>query len=168
MSENISLEVEGGPADHDEKAKVSLYVYDLSHGMAKVYGPLFGLDIEGVWHTAVVVHHKEIYFGSGILVSDPGKTHLGSPQKILDMGVTEVPWELIEDYLASLRDKYSAEHYHLLNHNCNHFSDELLEFLTGTHVPQSIMSVAEQVAATPLGSMINDSLGNDGGASLVP
>lgn len=168
MSDSLNLEVSGEPADHEEKARVQLYIYDLSHGMGKLYAPLFGLNIEGVWHTAVVVHNKEIYFGSGIFVNDPGKTHLGAPDRVLDMGTTEVPWEVIEEYLDSLRHKYSASQYHLLNHNCNHFSDELLDFLTGKNVPEDIMNVAEQVAATPLGSMISGSLGDDGGASFVP
>ena len=36
---------------------VQVYIYDLSQGMASQLGPqLIGRPIEGIWHTAVVVH----------------------------------------------------------------------------------------------------------------
>ena len=36
---------------------VEVYVYDLSQGMASQLGSqLIGRPIEGIWHTAVVVH----------------------------------------------------------------------------------------------------------------
>ena len=39
---------------------VTLYVYDLSQGMAKQFSPaLVGEVIEGIWHTAIVVYGTE-------------------------------------------------------------------------------------------------------------
>ena len=40
---------------------VELYIYDLTQGMASSMAPMLGLNfnLEGVWHTAIVVHGKE-------------------------------------------------------------------------------------------------------------
>lgn len=47
---------------------VQLYIYDLSAGAAALMsGMLLGRHIEGIWHTAVVVHgHEYFYGGQGI------------------------------------------------------------------------------------------------------
>lgn len=67
---------------------VKLYIYDLSGGLAKRFAPMFGIDfdIEGIWHTSVVVHGMEVFFGSdGIQFSQPGGTSLGCPLLQHDM-----------------------------------------------------------------------------------
>ncbi|XP_016665000.1 desumoylating isopeptidase 1-like [Acyrthosiphon pisum] len=53
--------------------EVQLYVYDLTGGMAKTLGQsLLQKNIEGIWHTAIIVFGKEYFFGSnGISVCDP-------------------------------------------------------------------------------------------------
>ncbi|GMM53173.1 hypothetical protein DASB73_041360 [Starmerella bacillaris] len=148
---------------------VQLYVYDLSKGLARSFGPMLGLSIEGVWHSAIVVHGKEIYFGQGIHVCDAGKTHLGAAEKVEQLGKTELPWEIIAEYLEDINERWSAEKYHLLEHNCNHFSAYLSEFLTGAGIPLYVSSVASQVAATPFGQMLSQQLAfNNGGATWVP
>ena len=60
---------------------VKLFIYDLSGGMAKRFAPLFGIDfeIEGIWHTSIVVHGMEVFFGSeGIQYCKPGGTAMRS------------------------------------------------------------------------------------------
>lgn len=55
-----------------EKAKVKVYLYDISNGMAKSLSPmLIGKQIEAVWHTGLVVYGNEYYFGGGICVGAP-------------------------------------------------------------------------------------------------
>jgi len=45
---------------------VTLYVYDISQGMARQLSmPILGKQIDGVWHTSVVCYGKEYFFGSG-------------------------------------------------------------------------------------------------------
>lgn len=40
----------------NQSKKVTLYVYDLSQGMASVMAPMIvGRPVEGVWHTSIVV-----------------------------------------------------------------------------------------------------------------
>lgn len=148
---------------------VQLYVYDLSKGMAKLYAPMLGLDIEGVWHSAVVVHGKEIYFGQGIHVFDAGKTHMGAPERVVELGHTELPWEIIEEYLADCEEKWAADKYHLLDNNCNHFSNSFVDFLNGGAIPGYITETASKVAATPFGQMLSMQLAADNrGATWVP
>lgn len=150
-------------------SKVQLYVYDLSKGMAKAYAPMFGLDIDGVWHSAVVVHGKEIYFGQGVSIFDAGLTHLGQPDKIIDIGETEIPWDVIEEYVTTnLETEWNASKYHLLDHNCNHFSEELCQFLTNKSIPKEILETASKVAATPFGQALSRQLGPSGGSDWVP
>ena len=51
---------------------VSLHVYDLSGGMAKSMSKqLVGKQIDGIWHTGIVVYGKEYYYGGGISYDNP-------------------------------------------------------------------------------------------------
>jgi desumoylating isopeptidase 1 len=50
-----------------QKFKVKINLYDLSGGMAKVFSPMFlGKEIQGIWHTGIIVYGIEYYFGGGI------------------------------------------------------------------------------------------------------
>ena len=38
-----------------KEEKVTLFVYDLSNGMARTFGPMIvGRVVEGIWHTSIV------------------------------------------------------------------------------------------------------------------
>lgn len=58
---------------------MQLYVYDLSKGLA---GPLTavqlaGRQIDGVWHTSIVVFGKEITYAlDGIGIAPPGQSYV--------------------------------------------------------------------------------------------
>lgn len=58
--------------------EVALYVYDLSHGLARQLSPAFlGEQVDGIWHTSVVAWNREIFFGNGVaVVSPPGTSHV--------------------------------------------------------------------------------------------
>ncbi|XP_070267314.1 desumoylating isopeptidase 1 isoform X1 [Myotis yumanensis] len=56
---------------------VKLYVYDLSKGLARRLSPIMlGKQLEGIWHTSIVVHKDEFFFGSGGISSCPPGFHL--------------------------------------------------------------------------------------------
>lgn len=136
-------------------SSVKLYIYDLSRGMAKLYAPmLLGQDLEGVWHSSLVVHNREIYYGQGIFCVPPGTTHLGAPHRVIDLGESELPLEVIEEYLEEVRPEWTADRYHLFLNNCNDFSDSLAEFLVGKGIPSYVKDVAKTVAGTPFGQML--------------
>uniref|UniRef100_A0A4W3GZE9 palmitoyl-protein hydrolase n=1 Tax=Callorhinchus milii TaxID=7868 RepID=A0A4W3GZE9_CALMI len=83
---------------------VKLYVYDLSRGLARQFSPMMlGKQLDGIWHTAVVVNGEEFFYGSsGIANCQPGGTLLGPPDSVIDLGTTEVTEEIFMDYLSSL------------------------------------------------------------------
>eukprot|EP00731_Ephydatia_muelleri_P030207 Em0021g730a len=126
--------------------RVQLYVYDLTKGLAAQLSPLFlGKQIEGVWHTGVVVYGTEYFFGGlGIEYTSPGTLPmLGSPDKKVDLGSTSIPEDVFMDYLYDISSQYFPETYHLLEHNCNHFSNEVAQFLTGNKIPSYISDPAQ-------------------------
>ncbi|KAK8845473.1 hypothetical protein IAR55_006186 [Kwoniella newhampshirensis] len=133
-------------------SKVQLYVYDLSHGMAKSMSlMLTGKQIDGIWHTAVVAYGREIFYGQGILESVPGTTHHGPPLHMIDVGETHIDESTLNEYLRSLGEMYTPTKYHLIEFNCNHFSADLVGFLTGQDIPSWISDLPAEFLSTPFG-----------------
>lgn len=134
---------------------VELYIYDLSQGMARQFSlAVTGVQIDAIYHTSIVFGNVEYFFGQGIHRKVPGSTHHGRPMKIMKLGKTELPPELIEDYLESLESIYTPESYDLFLHNCNNFSQDLAVFLVGKSIPEEITSLPETFLQTPMGQMI--------------
>ncbi|XP_008304590.1 desumoylating isopeptidase 1-like [Stegastes partitus] len=153
---------------------VKLYIYDLSRGMARQLSPvMLGKQLDGIWHTAIVVHGKEYFFvGEGINDCPPGGTPLGEPDSVVDMGFTEVPAELFMEYLMSLAEStYSGDKYNLFEHNCNSFSNEVAQFLTGKKIPSYITDLPSEVLSTPFGQALRPLLDsvviNPGGNNIT-
>ncbi len=68
----------------------------------------------------------------------PGTTHHGQPMKVIDCGRTEIDEETFHEYLVSLREMYTPSAYHLMDFNCNHFTADVVGFLTGATIPSWI------------------------------
>ncbi|KGB77278.2 hypothetical protein CNBG_3116 [Cryptococcus deuterogattii R265] len=133
-------------------SKVQLYVYDLSHGLAKSMSlMLTGKQIDGIWHTSVVAFGREIYYGQGVLESKPGTTHHGQPLQIINVGETHIDEVTFNDYLSSLSEMYTPSKYHLIEFNCNHFTADVVGFLTGAEIPAWISNLPSEFLATPFG-----------------
>ena len=138
---------------------VELYIYDLSRGMARQYSQMLtGVQIDAIYHTAVVFGGVEYFFGQGIHRKVPGSTHHGRPMKVVPMGRTELPQEVIDEYLESLESIYTPESYDLFLHNCNNFSQDLAVFLVGKSIPEEISSLPETFLRTPMGQMLRGQL----------
>lgn len=161
--------------DQTDSYPVKLYVYDLSRGMARqLSASMLGRHIDGIWHTGIVVHGKEHYFGgsTGITNCPPGGTLLGPPDSVVEMGSTEVPEDLFKEYLTSLGEsKYRGANYNLFENNCNTFSSEVAQFLTGRKIPSYITDLPSDILATPFGQALRpflDSMAiNPGGNNLA-
>eukprot|EP00195_Chlamydomonas_chlamydogama_P013900 CAMPEP_0202902562 /NCGR_PEP_ID=MMETSP1392-20130828/16921_1 /ASSEMBLY_ACC=CAM_ASM_000868 /TAXON_ID=225041 /ORGANISM="Chlamydomonas chlamydogama, Strain SAG 11-48b" /LENGTH=239 /DNA_ID=CAMNT_0049589343 /DNA_START=132 /DNA_END=853 /DNA_ORIENTATION=+ len=135
--------------------KVQLYVYDLTQGMARALSPmLLGKQIEGVWHTGVVVGGVEHFFGCGLQRTPAGTTPFGQPLQVLDIGTTCLDEATRDALLADMSPQWLPEHYSLLTRNCNNFSNEFCELLCGTGIPKHILTQAEEVLNTPMGQML--------------
>nr|XP_046233334.1 desumoylating isopeptidase 1b [Scatophagus argus] len=160
--------------DQTDFYPVKLYVYDLSRGMARQLSPvMLGRQLDGIWHTAVVVHGKEFFFsGQGINSCSPGGMALGQPDCIVDLGSTEVPAEIFTEYLISLAEStYRSDKYNLFDHNCNVFSNEVAQFLTGNKIPSYITDLTSEVLSTPFGQALRPLLDsmviNPGGNNIT-
>ncbi len=64
--------------------EVILHIYDLSNGMASQFSrQLVGRQIDGIWHTGIVVYGKEYYFGGGVSYDAPSSTPFGKINQIM-------------------------------------------------------------------------------------
>ncbi|PVV05004.1 hypothetical protein BB560_000477 [Smittium megazygosporum] len=157
--------------EDSDQSPVKVYLYDLSRGLAKQFSLLLtGKQIDGIWHTSVVVYNREYYFGQGVIVDSPGQTQYGTPVEIIDMGATSIPRDVTEDLITELGQRWTFDKYHLFNNNCNHFSDELVQMLTGNSLPIYISELPNEFLSTPMGQnlmpMINSLYGNPPETSL--
>ncbi|KAJ8318928.1 hypothetical protein KUTeg_004019 [Tegillarca granosa] len=161
----------------EESQPVKVYIYDLSKGMARSLSKAFlGKQIDGVWHTGIVVFGQEYYFGGslGIEACPPGGTILGQPDEICNLGNTQIPFDVFMNYLSDLsHTSFGPATYHLLHHNCNNFSSELAQFLTGKDIPSHITSLPSDVLSTPFGQMLKPwvdamSIQPSGGHTIFP
>ena len=79
---------------------------------------------------------------------------MGQPTKIETMGNTEVPFEVFTEYLHSISSEFVPSKYNLLEHNCNNFSNEITQFLTGKEFPKYIIDLPKEVLSTPFGQQL--------------
>uniref|UniRef100_A0A8C3MZ20 palmitoyl-protein hydrolase n=1 Tax=Geospiza parvula TaxID=87175 RepID=A0A8C3MZ20_GEOPR len=107
-------------------------------------------------HTSIIVHKDEFFYGSGGISScAPGGTLLGPPDTVVDLGNTEVTEEIFLEYLSSLGESaFRGESYNLFEHNCNTFSNEVAQFLTGKKIPSYITDLPSEVLSTPFGQAL--------------
>ncbi|CAE6427903.1 unnamed protein product [Rhizoctonia solani] len=142
-------------------SRVQLYVYDLSGGLAKALSmQMTGKQIDGIWHTSVVVFEKEIFYGQGISMTAPGRSHHGKPMQIIEFGDTAIDEETFNEYLSEIREHYTADKYHLLDFNCNSFTNDVIGFLTGQHIPLWIRDLPADFLSTPFGASMRPVIDN--------
>jgi thiol-disulfide isomerase/thioredoxin len=145
---------------------VQLLVYDLSQGMARMMSmPLTGRQINGIWHTSIVVYGKEYCFGQGIQVFNPQQTPYGVPVERISMGTTQIPKLVFLEYIETLKTIWTADKYHLLDNNCNSFTDEVCQFLVGSGIPKHITGLPTEFLNTPFGQQIRPMIENMFGTS---
>ena len=139
------------------KSEVRLNVYDLSDGWARRVSPmLLGRQIDGLWHTGIVVYGKEYFYGGGVQYELSEKVHemIGVPEETQILGHTELPKELFHDFLFGIREKYADCNYNLFTQNCNHFSNEITEFLIGKGIPEHIVNLPDICQETFVGGLV--------------
>ena len=138
-----------------EEKEVWLYQYDLTNGIGpKICKFMTGIEIEGVWHTSLVVFGREYFFGGGIQCDLPGYTPYGTPLKKSVFGTTTKTKEEFEEYLKTLDDVYNAETYHIYKNNCNHFTNAIALYLCGKPLPEDIVDQYKVLQGTPFGNWV--------------
>ncbi|XP_071513882.1 uncharacterized protein [Panulirus ornatus] len=147
--------------EEDRGYQVELFVYDLTRGLAKTVSPgILGKQIDGIWHTGVVAYGREYFFGPGGIEScRPGGTILGDPDRVEELGESQVPYQLFLEYIFGLGEgTYKPAAYDLFKHNCNNFSDEVSQFLCGHGIPKHILQLPDEVLNTALGETLKSVL----------
>jgi hypothetical protein len=159
---------------------VHLLVYDLSGGLARQMSMgLLGFQLDAIYHTSIQLNGREYVYDGNVVAIRPGSSHLGQPMQKLHLGKTEcmcrlycllaladtlaeVPMDVIEEYLDSLREIYTVEvssthswhqildpkkfqAYDLWRHNCNNFSNDFATFLLGKGIPSHITNMPQAV-----------------------
>ncbi|VDC02435.1 unnamed protein product [Peniophora sp. CBMAI 1063] len=119
---------------------------------------LTGRQIDGIWHTSVVVFGKEVFYGQGIMTTLPGQSHHGRPLNIEDMGTTAIDEQTWNEYLDEMREHYTADKYHLLDFNCNSFTNDAVGFLTGNSIPSYIKDLPSDFLSTPFGAALRPTI----------
>jgi desumoylating isopeptidase 1 len=137
------------------EAEVHLYIYDLaSEAVRGMSRSLLGIELEGIWHTSIVVHGKEYYFRGGIEESAPKSTVFGVPISEMSYGSTLVTQEELQNFFSEVGSRFTEETYNILTNNCNNFSNELLFFLVQKELPKYILDLPKLIASSPMGGLI--------------
>lgn len=89
---------------------VHLLVYDLSKGLARqMSAGLLGFQLDAIYHTSIELNSQEHVYDGGIISIVPGSSHLGQPLQRIHLGTTNLPLEVIDEYLDSLRPIFTLE-----------------------------------------------------------
>ena len=140
---------------------VSVHVYDLSGGLARQMSlAMVGKQVDIIPHTGVVIWGKEIFFGGGICITPAGQAMSLPVCEIIPAGETTKTEADLNAFLAANSHRFTAGTYNLLEWNCNHFSNEVVKFLTEGRmtVPDRIVNVAAEALSTPQGATMRQML----------
>ncbi|KAH7033232.1 thioredoxin [Microdochium trichocladiopsis] len=138
---------------------VHLLVYDLSGGLARQMSMSFlGFQLDAIYHTSIELGGQEYVYDGGINVIRPGSSHLGRPLERIHLGRTDLPMDVINEYLESLREIFTPQAYDLFRHNCNNFSNDFSTFLVGKGIPAHIANMPQAVLDSPFGRMLQPQL----------
>lgn len=130
-----------------EDANVFINVYDITPRLNRWLRCCF-LQW-GVYHTGVEVYGKEFAFGghdaetTGVFCAQPKAIKGAVFQKRIPVGRTELSPSELRQQIAALAPEWSGNSYNLLKRNCNHFTVDLCEDLTGESGPRYINRCAK-------------------------
>ncbi|KAH9386045.1 desumoylating isopeptidase 1 [Nematocida major] len=135
---------------------VELWVYNIgSDAVVNIINQFLQTNIQGIWHTSLVVFDKEYYFMSGVQQGPPGTSPFGTPVQKIEFGSTEMTEECFAAFLQEINSLYTEKTYHIIRNNCNHFSNALLKRLVDREIPQYIMEASKLFENTPFEQMLS-------------
>lgn len=95
-----------------------------------------------------IVHGMEYGFGaheyptSGIFEVEPRNCPGFIFRRSILLGSTNMSYPEFHSFIECLSSKYHGDTYHLIAKNCNHFTDEVCQQLTGKPIPAWINRLA--------------------------
>lgn len=123
-------------SEEENPAMVYLNVYDLTTINNYLY--CFGL---GAFHSGIQVYGVEYGFGaheypsSGVFEVEPRSCPGFIFRQSILLGSTDLSVSEFHSFMEHLSAKYHGDTYHLIAKNCNHFTDEVCQQLTGNPIP---------------------------------
>ena len=89
---------------------VHLLIYDLSRGLASQMSMgILGFQLDAIYHTSIELQGREYVYDGGIIDITPGSSHLGQPLQRLKLGTTNLPMDIVHEYLDSVRSIFTVE-----------------------------------------------------------
>jgi hypothetical protein len=156
---------------------VELVVYDLSKGVASMLGYTGACrgpqKLEAVFHTSVLVHGMEYWYGLSILRSDnpPMSQTFGPPLeklgdalqpseyipsvRVVRLGRTFARKSEVASLVSSLAGgRFAKGRYNAFSNNCNSFTHELSLLLTSRGIPRAVRMQSELFMSSPTVRMV--------------
>ena len=85
-------------------------MYDLSGGLARQMSMgILGFQLNAIYHTSIEIGGREYVYDGGIIAITPGSSHHGRPLEKIRLGITNLPMDVIHEYLDSVRSIFTAE-----------------------------------------------------------
>ncbi|KAH6772500.1 PPPDE putative thiol peptidase family protein [Perilla frutescens var. hirtella] len=150
----ISSSSDSSPAEQNnsEKSHAPLYlnIYDLTPINNYLYW--FGC---GIFHSGIEAHGLEYGFGaheyptSGVFEVEPRSCPGFIFRRAIHLGSTDMSRGEFRSFMEHLSSDYHGDTYNLISKNCNHFTDEVSQRLTGKAIPGWVNRLAR------LGSFCN-------------
>ncbi|KAG6528236.1 deSI-like protein At4g17486 [Zingiber officinale] len=118
------------------KTHLYLNIYDIS----PVNKYLYYLGI-GIFHSGIEVHGMEYGFGahdfsmSGVFEVEPKSCPGFIFRRSVWLGTTNISRSEFRLFMEDLSEKYYGDTYHLMDKNCNHFTEEVSMQLIGKPIP---------------------------------
>lgn len=126
-------------------APVRVNVYDLTPQNNVMYW--MGV---GVYHTGVEVHGVEYAFGghdydlSGVFATNPREAPGQAIfRETIHVGETNLSPAEVQRLIQKMGQQYKGNRYHLLQRNCNHFTNDLCYQLVGKPAPHWVNRLAD-------------------------
>jgi len=133
------------------RQEVKLNIYDLSAGRAQMLSRWLPMpELEGLWHSGLVVFGWEYFYCGDIICAEPGRTVFGVPNKHISLGRTmRLRSELHQFIVQEIKPRFTRDKYDTVYHNCNHFSDSLCGWLGCQRLPHEILQQHEKIFESP-------------------
>ena len=78
----------------------------------------------------------------------------GQPTKVVSLGETQVPEDIMMELLKDISEKYTERTYHVFTNNGNTFTDEVAQLVTGEGIPREYSQLPREFYQTQLGQQI--------------
>jgi len=102
---------------------IRLNVYNASDDGSQL--PSF-LKCVGIYHSGVEIEGIEYSFAGVTGIYECQKGDYGPLVESIDLGLSATPQREISKIISELRSEFRGDTYHIILHNCNHFTEALV------------------------------------------